>query len=115
MENLFGDILSDLTAGLVGGLGLAPSGNIGDRAAIFEPVHGSAPDIAGKGIANPTATILSAAMMLDHLGEQAMAQKIEEAVDEVLAEGPRTPDLGGNATTEEFTQAVIAALKARLA
>jgi len=111
MENLFGDILSDLTAGLVGGLGIAPSGNIGDQAAIFEPVHGSAPDIAGKGIANPTATILSAAMMLDHLGEHEVAKRIEEAVDKVLAEGPRTPDLGGNATTEEFTNAVIQALQ----
>ena len=110
MENLFGDILSDLTAGLVGGLGIAPSGNIGDQAAIFEPVHGSAPDIAGKGIANPTATILSAAMMLDHLGETDMARSIEVAVDQVLAEGPRTPDLGGKATTEEFTDAVIRAL-----
>ena len=110
MENLFGDILSDLTAGLVGGLGIAPSGNIGDQAAIFEPVHGSAPDIAGKGIANPTATILSAAMMLDHLGETEMARSIEIAVDQVLADGPQTPDLGGQATTKEFTDAVIRAL-----
>ena len=111
MENLFGDILSDLTAGLVGGLGIAPSGNIGENAAIFEPVHGSAPDIAGKGVANPTATILSAAMMLDHLGESEMAAKIEAAVDRVLERGPRTPDLGGNATTDQFTDAVIAALQ----
>ncbi len=110
MENLFGDILSDLTAGLVGGLGIAPSGNIGERAAIFEPVHGSAPDIAGKGVANPTATILSAAMMLDHLGETEMARKIERAVDIALEQGPRTPDLGGHATTEEFADAVIRAL-----
>jgi len=111
MENLFGDILSDLAAGLVGGLGLAPSGNIGERAAIFEPVHGSAPDIAGKGIANPTAAILSGAMMLEHLGESEAARRIEAAVDKVLAEGPRTPDLGGRATTREFTDAVIRALQ----
>jgi homoisocitrate dehydrogenase len=108
--NLLGDILSDLTAGLVGGLGLAPSGNIGDRYAVFEPVHGSAPDIAGKGIANPTATILSAAMMLEHLGEIEAARRIEAAVDRVLAEGPHTPDLGGTATTEAFTEAVIRAM-----
>ena len=111
MENLFGDIISDLTAGLVGGLGIAPSGNIGERAAIFEPVHGSAPDIAGKGIANPTATILSAAMMLDHLGEGRVARAVEEAVDRVLEAGPRTPDLGGKATTKEFAEAVAAKLR----
>ncbi|MCS7057924.1 MAG: isocitrate/isopropylmalate dehydrogenase family protein [Meiothermus sp.] len=108
--NLFGDILSDLTAGLVGGLGIAASGNIGKEHAVFEPVHGSAPDIAGKGIANPTAAILSAAMMLEYLGESAAAQRIEAAVDRVLAEGPRTPDLGGSATTLEFAQAVAKAL-----
>lgn len=108
--NLLGDILSDLTAGLVGGLGLAPSGNIGDRYAVFEPVHGSAPDIAGKGIANPTATILSAAMLLEYLGEEEAARRIEAAVDKVLAEGPHTPDLGGTATTEAFTEAVIRAM-----
>ena len=111
MENLFGDIISDLTAGLVGGLGIAPSGNIGERAAIFEPVHGSAPDIAGKGIANPTATVLSAAMMLDHLGEIRVARVIEEAVDRVLESGPRTPDLGGKATTQEFAEAVAAKIQ----
>ena len=108
--NLLGDILSDLTAGLVGGLGLAPSGNIGDRYAVFEPFHGSAPDIAGKGIANPTATILSAAMLLEHLGEEEAARRIEAAVDKVLAEGPHTPDLGGTATTEAFTEAVLRAM-----
>lgn len=108
--NLLGDILSDLTAGLVGGLGLAPSGNIGDRYAVFEPVHGSAPDIAGKGIANPTAAILSAAMLLEYLGEVEAARRIEAAVDKVLAEGPHTPDLGGTATTEAFTEAVIRAM-----
>ncbi|RDI94711.1 isocitrate/isopropylmalate dehydrogenase family protein [Meiothermus sp. QL-1] len=108
--NLFGDILSDLTAGLVGGLGIAASGNIGDKYAVFEPVHGSAPDIAGKGIANPAAAILSAAMMLEHLGETEAARRIEAAVDKALAEGPRTPDLGGQATTLEFAQAVAQAL-----
>jgi homoisocitrate dehydrogenase len=108
--NLFGDIISDLTAGLVGGLGIAASGNIGLEHAIFEPVHGSAPDIAGKGIANPAATILSAAMMLDHLGEHETARRLERAVDRVLESGPRTPDLGGDASTEAFAKAVAAAL-----
>lgn len=108
--NLFGDILSDLMAGLVGGLGLAPSANLGERYAIFEPVHGSAPDIAGRGVANPAATFLTAAMMLNHLGETAVAEKIDRAVDQVLAEGPCTADLGGKATTQEFTHAVIGAL-----
>ncbi len=108
--NLFGDILSDLIAGLVGGLGLAPSANIGPKHAIFEPVHGSAPDIAGKGIANPTATILTAAMMLDYLGERELAASLDKAVNKVLSTGPLTADLGGKATTEEFTDAVIAAL-----
>jgi homoisocitrate dehydrogenase len=108
--NLFGDIISDLTAGLVGGLGLAASGNIGTKYAVFEPVHGSAPDIAGKGIANPAATILSAVMMLEHLGEHEIAQRVECAVDRVLAEGPRTPDLGGSATTLQFAEAVARAL-----
>lgn len=108
--NLFGDILSDLMAGLVGGLGLAPSGNIGETHAIFEPVHGSAPDIAGKGIANPTATILTAAMMLEHLGEHEVASRLDAAVDRVLAKGPRTADLGGDAGTEAFADAVVAAL-----
>ncbi len=108
--NLFGDILSDLMAGLVGGLGIAPSANIGDKYAIFESVHGSAPDIAGKGIANPCATILSAVMMLEHLGEKETAQGIDNAVNKVLATGPSTPDLGGSATTQEFTHAIIKAL-----
>jgi homoisocitrate dehydrogenase len=109
--NLFGDILSDLMAGLVGGLGIAPSGNIGEKYAIFEPVHGSAPDIAGKGIANPTATILTSVMMLEHLGEYETAQRIDNAVNTVLSEGPHTPDLGGKATTSELADAVIKALK----
>lgn len=105
--NLFGDILSDLTAGLTGGLGLAPSGNIGEKHAIFESVHGSAPDIAGQGIANPTATVLSAAMMLDHLGESAAAMKIHRAVDELLREGMVTRDLGGTLDTRSYTNALV--------
>jgi len=108
--NLFGDILSDEAAALVGGLGLAPSGNVGERQAIFEPVHGSAPDIAGKGIANPMATFLAVAMLLDHLGEGEMAARARGAVDQVLRGGPRTPDLGGDARTDEVTEAVIAGL-----
>ena len=110
--NLFGDILSDLMAGLVGGLGLAPSANIGDTYAVFEPVHGSAPDIAGRGISNPTATMLTAAMMLDHLGEHEIAAKIDRVIDGVLADGPRTADLGGKADTKTFTDAVIEAYRA---
>ncbi len=107
--NLFGDILSDLMAGLVGGLGIAPSANLGERHAIFEPVHGSAPDIAGRGIANPTATILTACLMLDHLKLFEPSARIQAAVDQVLEHGPRTRDLGGDADTETFTDAVIAA------
>lgn len=110
--NLFGDILSDLMAGLVGGLGLAPSANLGEKHAVFEPVHGSAPDIAGKGIANPLACILTAALMLQHLGESETAQRIERAVDQVLSDGPLTPDLGGKASTDEITAAVVDALTA---
>jgi len=110
--NLFGDILSDLNAGLVGGLGMAPAGNIGKDAAIFEAVHGSAPDIAGKGIANPLALMLSAAMMLDHVGQQEKAKAVQKAVDDVLLKDKvRTGDLGGKATTKQFTQAVVARLK----
>ncbi len=109
--NMFGDILSDVTAGLVGGLGMAPSGNVGDDMCIFEPVHGSAPDIAGKGIANPAACILSAAMMLEWLGEKEAAKLIEDAVLKVLKEGKTlTPDLKGKATTKEFAAAVAKAL-----
>ena len=107
--NMFGDILSDEVAGLVGGLGLAPSGNIGDKVSIFEPVHGSAPDIAGKGIANPSATLLSAAMMLDWLGEKQAAKQLERAVTQVLSEGKIvTPDIGGRANTNQMTEAIIA-------
>ncbi len=105
--NMFGDILSDEVSGLVGGLGLAPGANIGTKAAIFEAVHGSAPDIAGKGVANPSAQILAAAMMLDHLGELDRAERIRRAViDTIVADGIRTRDLGGTASTEEFGRAV---------
>ena len=106
--NLFGDILSDLNAGLVGGLGMAPAGNIGADAAIFEAVHGSAPDIAGKGIANPIALILSAAMMLDHVGQRDKGDRIRKALDNTLVrDNIRTGDLGGKANTKQFTQAII--------
>ncbi|MGH7509390.1 MAG: isocitrate/isopropylmalate dehydrogenase family protein [Gemmatimonadales bacterium] len=105
--NMFGDILSDEVSGLVGGLGLAPGANIGTKAAIFEAVHGSAPDIAGKGLANPSAQILAAAMMLDHIGELDHAQRIRDAiVTTIVRDKIRTRDLGGTATTEEFGSAV---------
>lgn len=106
--NLFGDILSDLCAGLVGGLGMAPGANIGDGAAIFEAVHGSAPDIAGKNIANPTSEILASIQMLEYLGMQDKAERIREAVRATIESGDRvTRDLGGTASTSEFTQAII--------
>jgi isocitrate dehydrogenase (NAD+) len=106
--NLFGDILSDLVAGLVGGLGMTPGANIGANAAIFEAVHGSAPDIAGKGIANPTALLLAAAMMLDHCKLPQMAVRLRSAIDQTLnGDQVRTRDLGGNATTAEFTGALM--------
>lgn len=109
--NLFGDILSDEIAGLVGGLGMAPGANIGPKAAIFEAVHGSAPDIAGRGVANPLALLLAACLMLDHVGKNAMADKIRRAVDRTLRDdGVRTRDLGGKATTRDFTNAVIGRL-----
>ena len=105
--NMFGDILSDEVSGLVGGLGLAPGANIGTKAAIFEAVHGSAPDIAGKGVANPSAQMFAAAMMLDHLGELDRAERIREAiVTTIVRDGIRTRDLGGTATTQEFGSAV---------
>ncbi len=111
LPNLYGDILSDLCAGLVGGLGLAAGANLGWEYAVFEPVHGSAPDIAGRGVANPLAMIRSGAMLLRHLGEHGPAAAVEAAVDRVLAEGViRTPDLGGTSTTEEVAVAVIARL-----
>lgn len=105
--NMFGDILSDVTAGLVGGLGMAPSGNVGDNMCIFEPVHGSAPDIAGRGIANPSACILSASMMLEWLKELDAAKMVEDAVIRVLENGKvKTPDLGGENKTIEFAKAI---------
>ena len=108
-ENQYGDILSDVAAGLIGSLGLAPAGNYGERWAYFEPVHGTAPDIAGQGIANPIATILAARMLLEHLGEQEAAERVEQAVAAVLAEGAiRTPDLGGDATMDALTEAIVA-------
>ncbi len=111
MPNLYGDIVSDLTSGLIGGLGLLPSSNLGKDYAMFEAVHGSAPDIAGKHIANPTALLWSACMMLEYLGQNDVAGKIRKAVDEVLNEGKYlTPDLHGNATTEEYCDAIIAKL-----
>ncbi len=106
--NLFGDILSDLAAGLVGGLGMAPGANIGTTAAIFEAVHGSAPDIAGKGIANPTSLMLAACQMLDHTGHTDLARRLTAAIDAALnQDGVRTGDLGGKATTKMFTEAVL--------
>ncbi|MBX6364240.1 MAG: NAD-dependent isocitrate dehydrogenase [Gemmatimonadetes bacterium] len=108
MENMFGDILSDLIAGLVGGLGLAPGGNIGKNAAIFEPVHGSAPDIAGKGIANPSAMILAGCMMLEHIGQADVAARVRTALETTIRAGDATtPDLGGTGTTESFAEAVV--------
>ena len=107
--NLFGDILSDLVAGLVGGLGMAPGANIGTDAAIFEAVHGSAPDIAGKGIANPTAILLAAALMLDHVGRKDLGDRLRRAIDETLnVDKVRTGDLGGSANTKQYAQALIA-------
>jgi 3-isopropylmalate dehydrogenase len=105
--NLAGDVLSDLAAGLVGGLGLLPSANIGHDNALFEPVHGTAPDIAGQGIANPTAAIPSAAMLLEYLGYAEEGRRVRDAVEGVLSDGPRTGDLGGSATTDEITAAIV--------
>jgi len=111
LPNLYGDVVSDLAAGLVGGLGVVPSGNLGDDIALFEAVHGTAPDIAGKGLANPTAILMSGIMMLDHLGDHKAARRIERALRTVYREGRHlTRDVGGTATTEQFTDAVIAAL-----
>jgi isocitrate/isopropylmalate dehydrogenase len=110
LENLYGDIVSDLCAGLIGGLGLVPGANIGERGAVFEAVHGSAPDIAGQGIANPTALLQSGLLMLRHLGERDAAQKIETAMLKIFTEGNvRTRDIGGQAGTMEFAEAIIAA------
>ncbi|HUG41305.1 MAG TPA: isocitrate/isopropylmalate family dehydrogenase [Longimicrobiales bacterium] len=108
MENMFGDILSDLMAGLVGGLGMAPGGNIGTETSMFEPVHGSAPDIAGQGIANPIAQLLAAAMMLDHIGQPDSAARIRKGITDCLRDSDvLTRDLGGTASTREFADAVI--------
>ena len=111
MENMFGDILSDLMAGLIGGLGLAPAGNIGSDAAMFEAVHGSAPDIAGQGVANPTGLLLSACLLLDHVEQPEVATRIRAALDTViLANESRTVDMGGSASTTEYTEALVRAL-----
>jgi isocitrate dehydrogenase (NAD+) len=108
LENLYGDIVSDLAAGLVGGLGVVPGANLGDRHALFETVHGSAPDIKGKNIANPTAMILAAVMMLNHISEKKAAERIFAALETVLRRGDcLTPDLGGSATTTKFAEAII--------
>jgi isocitrate dehydrogenase (NAD+) len=110
--NLFGDIISDLCAGLVGGLGLAPGSNIGAEAAIFEAVHGSAPDIAGKGLANPCALLLAAAEMLDHIDMVEKGTRIRTAIRETLTAGDRTtPDLGGKGSTETFADALVEHVK----
>jgi isocitrate dehydrogenase (NAD+) len=111
LSNLYGDIVSDLAAGLVGGLGVVPGANYGDEYAVFEAVHGSAPDIAGKGIANPLAVLFSGIMMLRRLGRDDIADRIKKAAFSVLQKGTvRTPDLGGRATTEQFADAIIAEL-----
>jgi len=112
LPNLYGDVMSDLAAGLVGGLGVVPSANIGDESAMFEAVHGTAPDIAGKGLANPTALLMSSILMLDHLGERSAARRIESAMEKVYREGKHTTqDVGGTANTKEFTDALIAAIQ----
>jgi isocitrate dehydrogenase (NAD+) len=115
LPNLYGDVMSDLAAGLVGGLGVVPSGNIGDNGALFEAVHGTAPDIEGKGLANPTALLMSSILMLDYLGERSAARRIETALEKVYTEGKHTThDVGGKAGTNEFTEAVIAALPLKM-
>ena len=115
LPNLYGDIVSDLCAGLVGGLGLVPSANLGDGLAVFEAVHGSAPDIAGRGMANPTALLQSALLMLRYLNEDETAARIFTALERVLADGRvRTPDLGGTATTREFTDAIARQMEIRV-
>jgi 3-isopropylmalate dehydrogenase len=114
-ENMFGDILSDLAAGLVGGMGMAPSGDIGVDAAVFQPSHGSAPDIAGQGIANPIATLLSAAMMLewfDHEQTISGAKTLRQAIGKVLSNPEnRTPDMGGKMKTQQITQSILQAIE----
>jgi len=114
LPNLYGDVMSDLAAGLVGGLGVVPSANIGDECAMFEAVHGTAPDIAGKGFANPTALLMSSILMLDHLGEPTAAERIQNALEKVYRDAKHTTrDVGGKAGTEEFADAVIAALNSK--
>ena len=114
LPNLYGDVMSDLAAGLVGGLGVVPSANIGDECAMFEAVHGTAPDIAGKGFANPTALLMSSILMLDHLGERTAAERIQNALEKVYREAKHTTrDVAGTAGTEEFADAVIAALNSK--
>jgi isocitrate dehydrogenase (NAD+) len=116
LPNLYGDVMSDLAAGLVGGLGVVPSGNIGDNGALFEAVHGTAPDIEGKGLANPTALLMSSILMLDYLGERSAARRIETALEHVYTEAQHTTrDVGGKAGTDEFTAALIAALPLKVA
>jgi isocitrate dehydrogenase (NAD+) len=111
-ENLYGDIVSDLCAGFVGGLGMVPGANIGTRGALFEPVHGSAPDIAGKGIANPAAMILAAELLLHHLGEESTAHRIRRALLKALSrKDALTPDIGGKGTTATFTEAILRMMK----
>ena len=111
LPNLYGDIVSDLAAGLVGGLGIVPGANLGDNMAVFEAVHGGAPDIAGKGKANPTALMQSARLMLAHIGEREASRRLQKGIEAVYADGTKlTGDLGGKASTEEFTNAVIAAM-----
>src|SRR5882762_994434 len=115
LPNLYGDVMSDLAAGLVGGLGVVPSGNIGDNGALFEAVHGTAPDIEGKGLANPTALLMSSILMLDYLEERSAARRIETALEQVYTEAKHTThDVGGKAGTDEFTDAVIAALPSKM-
>jgi len=112
MENMFGDILSDEMAGLVGGLGMAPGANIGEGAALFEPVHGSAPDIAGRGVANPAATILAGCMLLEHIGQGDVARRVTGALEAALREHDSlTPDLGGSAGTDDFADAIVRRLE----
>ena len=112
MENLYGDIVSDLTSGLIGGVGLMPSANLGSNMAMFEAVHGSAPDIAGKGIANPTAFLWSACLMLDHIGLKEYGDLIRSAVANVMNAGvATTPDIGGTGTTTTYTDAIIQEIK----
>ncbi len=108
--NLFGDILSDEASALIGGLGVAPSANIGEKVAVFEPVHGSAPDIAGQGVANPIGAILSAALLLDHIGQGAQADRVRQAVNETVKQSVLTKDLGGTATTRDVTRCIVSNL-----